>query len=403
MESDQPTVPFSQAVYGEKEKAAVNDVLDSGDLVSYGQGNYMPAFEDRIASEFGKTHGIMLNSGSSANLLATELLDFPPGTEVITPVVTFITTVAPILQQDLVPVFTDVGIPDYQVDVDQVEDAITEETGAIMVPNLIGNVPDWPRLREIADEHDLVLVEDSCDVIGATIDGNPTGTYTDITTTSFYESHIITSLGAGGMIMVDDTEARNRLRVLRNWGRNSAVEESEEFDQRWDLDIDGITYDARFIFAELGYNFLPTEAQAAFGLEQSKKLPEFVDHRQEVYRELDAFFAEYPEYFITPDTPDNVDTAWLAYPLTITEDAPFERLDLIEHLWVADVEARPFFSGNILRHPAFDDIEKRTVVDEFTNADRIMRSTFRIGCHQGMGPQELSHVKATFEAFVNDL
>jgi CDP-6-deoxy-D-xylo-4-hexulose-3-dehydrase len=237
--------------------------------------------------------------------------------------------------------------------------------------------------------------------MAARIDGEPTGMYTDVTTTSFYEHHLITALGAGGMVMVNDDEYDDNGRILRAWGRISATEESEDFEKRWRHDVDGIPYDSRFIFTQLGYNFLPTEAQAAFGRAQLDKFDLFAERRSAVFAELDSFFEEYPDYFVRPESRDDVDTTWLVYPLTMTDAAPFERIELIEYLWDADIEVRPLFTGNIHRHPVFENVETRTAVDDLSNADRIMHESIRLGTHQAMDDAEVTHMKDTIAEFLS--
>jgi len=225
-------VSYAQATYGQEERNAVNDVLDHPEKLVGGE--YTEEFQNRISSLFAKQHGIMVNSGSSANLLAVEMLDAPHGSEVITPLVTFSTTVAPIVQKGYVPTFVDVGVGDYLLDISQVRAAVNEKTEAIMVPSLLGNIPDYRELRRIADEHDLMLIEDSADTLGATIEGESTGTFTDVSTTSFYGSHVITSFGSGGMVSVNDDEWMRRLKKLRGWGRSSAADETDDIDERLD-------------------------------------------------------------------------------------------------------------------------------------------------------------------------
>lgn len=270
-----------------------------------------------------------------------------------------------------------------------------------MIPNLLGNVPEMERLRVLADEHDLVYVEDSADTIGATIGGEPTGTYSDISTTSFYGSHVITAFGGGGMVSVNEADARDRLRVLRGWGRSSAVDESESIEQRYDHYLGDLEYDAKFIFEELGYNFLPLEASAAFGLEQLDKLEDFAARRREHVNRLSKFFENYGDYFVLPQQRGTIETSWLGFPLTVTEAAPFTRVELAKHLEHRNIQTRPLFSGNLLRHPAFKEIDRREIVDEYPNAERIMRGSLVIGCHQSLSNEQLEHVEASVEGFID--
>lgn len=401
MSDDGYRVNYARAKYDDAERDAVNDVLDHPEqLVG---GKYTTELQDRVSSLFGKQHGVMVNSGSSANLLAVELLTAPEGSEIITPLVTFSTTVAPIVQKGFVPTFVDVGVGDYLLDIEQVRSAVTENTEAIMVPSLLGNIPDYPALQEIADEHDLLLIEDSADTLGATIDGQPTGTFTDISTTSFYGSHVITSFGSGGMLSVNDDEWMKRLKKLRGWGRSSAADETDDIDKRLDNTLGGVQYDSKFVFDELGYNFLPTEASAAFGVKQVDKLDQFAQRRQEVFAQLNEFFSEYRDWFVLPEQRSDVETCWLAYPLTIRPDAPFDRRSIVRHLEENRIQTRALWSGNLLKHPGFEEIDARLPFDEYSGANRIMADAFVIGAHESMSDDDIEYVKETFEQFFDDL
>jgi CDP-6-deoxy-D-xylo-4-hexulose-3-dehydrase len=398
-QDDVDRVLYARATYGDEEKAAVEDVLETPERLVGGE--YTDEFEAAVASRFGKSQGVMTNSGSSANLLAVEALDLPEGAEVITPLATFSTTVAPLVQNDLVPVFIDVDIGSYQIQIDKVKEAITDETEAILVPALAGNIPNWPRLAEIADDHDLHLIEDSADTIGATIQGEPTGAFTDVSTTSFYGSHVITAFGGGGMVCFDDSAYADRAKKLRAWGRTSAVDEDITIDERLQTQLGDITYDSKFVFDEIGYNFLPLEASAAFGMEQLRKLDEFARRRRENFDHLTAFFEDYEEWFVLPEEREDVTTCWLAYPLTITEGAPFDRVDVVKHLERNDIQTRSLWTGNVLRHAAFEDIDCR-VPFSTENADYVMENAFVIGCHQSLDEAGRSYMQSVFESFFDD-
>lgn len=400
MADDGYRVYYARPSYGDEEWRAVERVLDDPEnLVG---GDATEELERRVADLLGKDHGLMVNSGSSANLLAVEALDLDPGAEVVTPLVTFSTTVAPLVQTGLVPVFVDVGVGDYLVDVASVPETITDDTAAILVPSLLGNVPDYPRLREIADDHDLYLLEDSADTLGATVRGQPAGSFSDVSTTSFYGSHVVTAFGTGGLVAVDDEAWYRRLKKLRGWGRASAVDEPDDIDERLETSLDGIRYDSKFVFDEVGYNFLPTEASAAFGVEQVKKLDEFAERRRAVFDELRSFFGEYREWFVLPEQRDDVDTTWLAFPLTVRDEAPFDRNELVRYFERTGIQTRSLWSGNLLKHPGFADVEARLPFDEYPNADRIMRDAFVVGAHQSMTDDDVEYVKTAFREFVDD-
>ena len=390
-------VTDAKAVHGKEELRAVTEVLEQHQTI---MGHRVAAFETQVGKLFGKKYGIMTNSGSSANLIATKLLGLQLGFEVITPVLTFTTTVAPLLQEGLVPVFVDARPGTYQINEDQIEEMITKKTKALVIPSLLGNLPNFARLRQIAKKHRLLFLEDSCDTIGATFQGKPTGSYSDISTTSFYGSHIITAAGNGGMLCVNDASWNRRARILRGWGRSSAVTETESVEERFSYRMEGKPYDAKFIFEELGYNFLPSELGAAFGLAQLKKLEKFTIIRQKNFRALKKFFAQYPDVFILPEELPGTNTAWLAFPLTIKKGMPFSRYDLVVYLEKNGVQTRPVFSGNLLRHPGFKTIQARRRKQGYPVADYVMRNSFLIGCHHGMSVEQVSYLQELFEKFL---
>jgi len=261
-------IEYSGSVHDEAEIEAVVSVLRGGPT-ALRIGQHVRGFEQGVADLFGKARGIMVNSGSSALYLAVELLGLEPGDEVLTSPLTFSTDIAPLVRSGLVPVFVDVERDTYNLDVTGVEAMIGPRTKAILAPNLIGNAPDWDRVREIADRHGLQVIEDSCDSLGATLRGTPTGTRADISVTSFALSHIITAAGTGGMVCVDDPDLADRALLLRRWGRRSEVQiygSAKGVDKRFFSEIDGdLEYDNLFIFDEVGWNFEPSELSAAFG------------------------------------------------------------------------------------------------------------------------------------------
>ncbi len=348
-------VSYASAVFDSEEIKSVNKILkDPSKIVA---GHLVKKFEKKIAAIFGKKYGVMVNSGSSANLIAVEMLDLPRGSEVITPALTFGTTFFPLIQKGLVPVFVDVEPGTYVIDVNRIEPLITKKTKALMVPLLIGNVPDMARLRAIAKKYNLWLIEDSCDTLGARFAGKPTGYYSDISTTSFYASHIITAAGGGGMVCFHDPNLARRALVMSNWGRDSTLfgfyEKSEELKKRFIGVLDGDVYDAKFIFSEIGYNFQPTEIHGAFGLEQLKKMPLFSRKRRSNFNILMNFFKKYEKFFILPKQDPRVKTNWLAFPLTISDKAGFTRYELTKYLEENNIQRRPIFPGNILTQTVF--------------------------------------------------
>ena len=390
-------VPYGLAVHDKEEEEAVLEIIRKHKTI---MGEKVKQFEKEVATLFGKDLGIMVNSGSSANLLTFEVLDIPENSEVITPILTFATTLSPIIKKGLIPVFVDVEPETYIVNIDQIEQSITNKTRALMIPSLLGNIPDLKRLRKIADENNLIFIEDSADTLGATFDGIPTGKFSDVSTTSFYGSHIITAAGEGGMICCNDNKLDEKCRILRGWGRTSAISESENLEDRFRTELDNIPYDSKFIFEKIGYNFLPTEISAAFGLIQLKKLNEFAKIRQKNFESLNSFFSN-QRFFKLPKQLPQVKTSWLAFPLTINSDAPFSRMEIVKHLELHGIQTRPVFTGNVLRQPAFEKINCKKLEKDYDVANNIMKNSFLIGCNHGLNEKHLEKIKVTFKSFLD--
>ena len=395
-------VYYANAVYGKEEINAVNKVLKNH--LTLMDGPLVKEFETKVAKIFGKKYGIMVNSGSSANLIALASLDLPKGGEVITPALTFATTVAPIYQCGLIPHFIDVEYAEFIPNVEAITDAINSKTVAIMIPNLLGNVCEWKEIHKIAKKNKLKVIEDCADTIGykyyKSKDGT-TGKYNDLVTTSFYASHIITAGGQGGMVCTNDKKLLDKLKLLRGWGRSSAVfNESEDIEKRFNTKVDGIDYDSKFIFTDIGYNFLPSEISAAFGLEQLKKLPKYKKIRQRNFEALREFFMPYSDYRWVERVGwgTHADTPWLAYPLVLDSQAPFTRKEMQIHFEKNGIQVRTIFTGNITRQPVLKN-KKWKGNKEFPTADDVMRNGMLIGAHQGMSLEEVDRVKKVF----NDL
>ena len=389
-------VPYGRTVHGEEEIAAVVEVLRT----STQMGKNVAEMEQKISELYDKKAGIMVNSGSSANYLGIEVLGLPVGSEVITTVLTFSTTVAPLVKNGLVPAFVDVEPGTYNIDVDKVEAMITPKTKALMIPNLLGNLPDWRKLKALADKYDLITFEDSADTLGATIDGLPSGRFTDVSITSFYGSHVINCAGNGGMLCVNNEEYARKAKLLRSWGRSSSLfVESEAIENRFNVDVDGIRYDAKFIFEALGYNLEPNEAGAAFGLVQLKKLDQNISLREAHFAQQMAFFKKYEEWFILPKQLENCRTGWLAFPLTVKDSAPFTRTEMQIFLENRNIQTRTVFTGNILRQPGFKNIECKKAPEGYLNADQVMRGGILMACHHGITQEMMAHIHSSFEAF----
>jgi CDP-6-deoxy-D-xylo-4-hexulose-3-dehydrase len=357
--------------YGEEEIQAVVECLRSGWLAGFGPKSI--EFEEKIAKHFGKKYGVFVNSGSSACLLALACLKLPKGTKVLTPACTFSTTLAPIIQLGLVPVFVDVDLNTYVVNVEEVLAAITEEVKVLMIPNLIGNKPDWKAIKEglaAMGREDIILIEDSADTVTYTSE-------TDIATTSFYASHVITAGGSGGMVMFNDEKLRDVSLQFRDWGRMG--DNSEIMADRFNHSVDGIPYDHKFLYGVLGYNFKSSEMNAAFGLVQLERFKDFEGiRRANIERYLENL--KDVEEIILPD--DSIKPNWLAIPLQ-TE----RRYELLSFLEDSNIQTRVTFAGNVTRHPVY-----REYLQEFINSDTIMKNGFLLGAHHGMTIEDVDYV-----------
>jgi CDP-6-deoxy-D-xylo-4-hexulose-3-dehydrase len=390
-------VPYGKTVHGEEEITAVVSVLRT----SMQMGQHVREMEKKIAHLFNKQFGIMVNSGSSANYLTTEILGLPAESEVITPALTFSTTVAPLVKNNLIPAFVDIEPDTFNIDANQIEEMITPNTKAMMIPNLLGNLPDWKTLRDIANKYHLIVIEDSADTLGATINNTPAGQYTDISTTSFYGSHIINCAGNGGMLCVNEARLAEHAKLLRSWGRSSSLlTESETIENRLNIQVDGIDYDAKFVFETLGYNLEPSELGAAFGLVQLSKLDKNITLRETAFASHLNFFRHYEEWFILPKQLPSSRTGWLAFPLTIKNNAPFTRKELQTFLEKRNIQTRTVFTGNILRQPGFNKMKRHESANGYPHADHVMRGGILLGCHHGLTQEMISHVHQSFEKFI---
>ena len=386
-------IDYAGSVHDREEIDAVVAVLEGG-ATALRIGRNVRAFEEQVATLFGKRRGVMCNSGSSALYLAVELLDLPPGSEVLTSVLTFSTDVAAIVRAGLVPVFVDVDPDTYNLDVAALERLVSPDTKAVLAPNLIGNAPDWDRIRGVADAHGLGVIEDSCDALGATLRGTPTGTRSDISVTSFALSHIITAAGTGGMVLVDDDELADRCLLLRRWGRRSEVQlyGSKRGDKRFFSDIDGLEYDNLFIFDEVGWNFEPSELSAAFGLVHLKKLPAFLDRRRRNFALLREHFAGHPDKFVLPRQLEGLETGWHMFPILIRPESGIRRADFQQELEARGIDTRMVWTGNALRQPAFRAITHRADPGGYPNADRVMEQGLVLPCNHGLTDDDVEYI-----------
>lgn len=383
---------YGQAVYNHKEINAAIKVLKKQKL-NLIDSFHVKKLESKVAKIFGKKFGLMVNSGSSANLLALQSLNLKPGSEIITPTLTFSTTVSPIYLLGLVPNFVDVNLETFVVNIDQIEKQINEKTKAIMIPNLIGNIPDWNKLKNIARKHNLFLIEDSADTIGYKLNKKNTGKLSDIVTNSFYASHIINGAGFGGIVCFNDKKNYQKAKLLRGWGRSSAIfNEKEDVKSRFNIKVSGIKYDAKYIFTELGYNFLPSEISAAFAIEQIKKLNDNIKTRIANFNYMYNFFRKLEKYFFIPKIDNKIKTAWLAFPVLIKKNNNFDRTDFQIFLEKNHIQTRTIFTGNILKQPMMRNRKYKSHKECSINSTEIMKRGLLLGCHQGLKVSDMNYM-----------
>ena len=394
-------VPYGSTVHGEEEIAAVVEVLNTTTQMS----KNVLAFEEKIATSFNKKNGVMVNSGSSALYVLIEALNLPKGSEVITPALTFATTVGCLVKNDLIPHFVDVGVDTYCIDIEQLELAINENTSAIIAPDLMGNICEWEKIQEIVlrKNKNIKIICDSADTLGASLFSKSTGSYCDAAITSFYGSHVINGAGNGGMLVTDSEEVFNKAKLLRSWGRSSSLfSESEAIENRFNIYLDEIQYDAKFVFEEIGYQLEPSEISAAFALIQFNKLDHNIKARQVNFDKHTKFFQQYDEFFMLPRQNPNAETGWLAYPMIVKDDAPFNRTELQIFLEKRNIQTRVVFTGNILRQPGYKDIDCIGKADDFINADNVMRGGILLALHHGLTDEMVNHVHSSCDIFLEE-
>jgi CDP-4-dehydro-6-deoxyglucose reductase, E1 len=382
---------YGKAVYGQKEiKASINVLKNSMTLID---GPAVKELEKKVSKLFGKKYGLMVNSGSSANLLSLASYNFKRGSEIITPALTWSTTVSPIYQVGCIPHFVDVEKYSFLSKIEQIKKAINKKTVAIMLPNLVGNVLNWKEVYKIAKKKKLIVIEDSADTIGYTYKNKTLGKFSDVTTSSFYASHVVTGAGFGGIICFNDKKIYEKAKLLRGWGRSSSVfNESEGIKKRFSLKVGGLPYDGKYIFSDLGFNFLPSEISGAFALEQIKKLKKNIKIRISNFKRYYYFFKKYPDFFCLPTQDENIVTGWLSYPILINNNSNINRSDLQIYLEKRGVQTRPIFTGNLLRHPMMKNKIYKKVTSSFYNSDFVMKNGILIGCHQGLSKKEVDYV-----------
>jgi len=396
-------IDYAGSVHDDREIDAVVEVLRGGPT-SMRIGKNVKAMERRVADLFAKKRGVMCNSGSSALYLAYEAIDLQPGDEIITSSVTFSTDVAPVVRKGAVPAFVDVTPDTFQIDVNRIEEMVSPKTRAILAPNLIGNCPDWDVIRDIADRHNLLVIEDSCDALGQTLRGTSTGTRADISLTSFALSHIITAAGTGGMVCFDNDELADRALLFRRWGRRSELQlfgslkgKVNRFFSELD---DGLEYDNIFIFDENGWNFEPSELSAAFGLVQLDKLDENLARRQRSFAITSSHLAKYPHLFILPKLTEGIETGWHMFPFIIQPDSGIRRAELQQWMESHGVDTRMVWTGNITRQPMLRGQEFRIPSDGLPNADRVMEWGLIVPNNHSLSDDDCNYIGECIDGFV---
>ena len=365
-------------------------------------GRFANQFEREFARYFGLRHAILVNSGSSANLLALSCLTSPklaerrltPGDEVITIAAGFPTTVNPIIQNRLIPVFVDVTIPTYNIDVTQLEQAYCDRTRAVMLAHTLGNPFDLSAVMDFARQHDLWLIEDCCDAVGATYHGKKVGSFGDLATVSFYPAHHIT-MGEGGCVLTDRPKLKALVESFRDWGRDCWCEPGKDntCGKRFEWQLGGVPYgyDHKYIYSHIGYNLKPTDMQAAVGVAQLKKLPAFIEARRRHFRMLHKELKDLEEFFILPQSTPGSEPSWFGFPLATRHEAPFSRNEVVRYLEKHKIGTRLLFGGNLVRQPAYFDIPHR-VVGNLENSDFVMNNVFWIGVYPGLSQNSLAYV-----------
>ncbi|GAL92643.1 lipopolysaccharide biosynthesis protein RfbH [Microcystis aeruginosa] len=402
----QTYIPASGKVFDEQELVKL---VDSSLDFWLTTGRYAAEFEERFAQWMGVKHCLLVNSGSSANLVALSALTSPklgekqlkPGDEVITVAAGFPTTVNPIFQNQLIPVFLDVKLPGYDLDIEQLESALSEKTKAIMIAHTLGNPFNLEAVMAFAEKHDLWVVEDNCDAVGSLYKGQKTGTFGHLATVSFYPAHHMT-MGEGGAVLTSDTRLKKIVESFRDWGRDCwcppGVDNTCNKRFGWQLGDLPFGYDHKYTYSHVGYNLKMTDMQAAVGVAQLDKLPGFIKKRLENFDFLHQKLQELQDVLILPEASPDSEPSWFGFPIFVNENAPFSRNDLVKHLEEKRIGTRLLFGGNLLRQPLYQGLNYR-VIGDLSNADKIMSSVFWLGIYPGLTEEMLTYVAETLTAF----
>ncbi len=426
-ENSRQYIPPSGKILDEKE---LFNMIEASLDMWLTTGRFNDEFERKLADFVGVKYALTTNSGSSANLLAISALTsyklgekrLKEGDEVITVAAGFPTTVAPIIQNNLIPVFVDVELGTYNIDTDQIEESITEKTKAIFIAHTLGNPFDLSKVMEIAEKYDLWVIEDNCDALGSRYNGKYTGSFGHISTISFYPAHHIT-MGEGGALLTNDDELNKIIMSFRDWGRDCWCPPGKDdtCGRRFNWKLGNLPkgYDHKYIYSHLGFNLKITDWQAAIGLAQLEKLPGFIEKRKENFKLLYEGLKEFEDHLILPRATPNSDPSWFGFPITVKENAPFNKLELVKYLENNGIGTRQLFAGNILRHPAFietdiklriknsDIINSKELSEEhyelLPNTDKVMNGTFWIGVWPGIDKEDIEKVGNIFTEFFKNV
>ena len=403
-------IPFAGRIFDADELVTLVDASLDFWLTT---GRYAEEFEAKFAGYMQQRSCMLVNSGSSANLVALSALTSPllknkrlqRGDEVLTVAAGFPTTVNPIVQNGLIPVFVDVELETFNVKASAIENAISDKTKAIMLAHTLGNTFDLNAVKSIVDKHGLFLIEDCCDAVGSTYDGKMVGTFGDLATTSFYPAHHIT-MGEGGSVLTSNPLLKRIATSMRDWGRDCYCDPGcdntcgRRFKgQHGDLPQG---YDHKYVYSHIGYNLKVTDMQAAVGVAQLKKLPMFVEIRKANFKKLYAGLKQFEEYLILPEATPNSDPSWFGFPFSVRENEKFTRTNLAEFLEDHKILTRQLFAGNLTKQPAYKDVEYR-ISGELTNTDYIMRNTIFIGVYPGIDEVRMNYILSVFGKFFNNL
>ena len=400
-------ISYAGRVYNDKELVNLVDASLDFWLTA---GRYADKFESRFAKFLGLKYCLLVNSGSSANLLAVTALtssklgkrQLKPGDEVITIACGFPTTLNPILQNNLIPVFIDIDLGTYNIKAENIEKVITKKTKAIFVPHTLGNPAELGKILKIAKKYNLWFIEDNCDALGSKYKGKYTGTFGHISTSSFYPAHHIT-MGEGGAVLTNDALLYRIIMSFRDWGRDCWCDTGHDntcgkrFSQKFGKLPFG--YDHKYVYSHIGYNLKVTDMQAAIGVAQLEKLPLFIKARKRNFKAFYSGLKKYEKYFILPQTVKNSEPSWFGFPILIKPDAPFTRTDIVLYLEKNKIATRMLFGGNLTKQPAYENTKFR-VVGDLRNTDLVMNNLFWIGVYPGISKAQINYITGIFDKFI---